>query len=45
MAATASSIGRVIWFCISLGAAPLWLTLTVTAGKMMFGFSRIGSRV
>ena len=45
MAATASSTGRVTWFSSSLGAAPLWLTLTVTSGRMMLGFCRIGRRV
>ncbi len=45
MEATASSTGRAIWFSISLGAAPLWLMLTFTAGKVTLGYSRIGRRV
>lgn len=42
MLATASSIGRVTWVSISPGAAPLWVTVTVTAGNSTLGNCLIG---
>ena len=45
MLARASSMGRVIWVSISAGAAPDWVTVTVTAGKVTLGNSLIGRRV
>ena len=37
MLASAFSMGRVIWFSISGAAAPLWVTLTTTTGKLTLG--------
>ena len=36
---TAASILSVTWFSSSLGAAPGWLTETITTGKSMSGLS------
>ena len=41
---SAFSIGRVIWFSISVGAAPLWVTETVTIGSWTLGNCLIGIR-
>ena len=40
--ARAFSTGRAIWLSISAGAAPLRVTLTITAGKLMLGKFLIG---
>ena len=43
MPAMAFSIGRLIWFSTSAGAAPLWVIDTATAGKAMLGYCLIRS--